>query len=821
MSGFLHEIKQALASLQRVPNFAATVVITMGLTLGTLMCIGILSHLLLFKPLAYEDNDRLYSIKGVIKANGNTVMSNVNSFASARHLYEANEFETSAMMTFEQHQLPNVNNQPIITVTYTPPEYFHILDVPLALGRSFSESEKLNTYNPVAVISYNSWQQFFGGRPDILQQKITISERSFNIIGVAAERFDEPVFYGNEFDGSSVYLPWDFHAGDERARNNWGSISEFTTVIAKLKVGVTPQQVEQVTGDALNRAFNASLSPNGQPLPYSMGVETATFETVILGDSQSTTLILLAGALTLLLIACSNVINLMLSRTVQKQRQLTIRATLGANQGHLFKIILAENLILMSLVSIIAIVVAYFGFDVLQTMGTEYLSRLGELSMSGMSVIVTLAIALLLSLAFSLISIGIVDYKKLQASIQASGKGSGLQIKAWVRSLLITSQVALVGLLIVANISVLKNASDVIYRPLGLNSQDLSYFSLVHRGGELTSAEREQMTADVIAALEKQPQINSVSYASSGPTRPNNGGTILRFADDKSPVNAMQFFVSHNYLDVLKQPMIEGRAFNADEVKDRAKVAIVTRTTAEKLYPGESAVGKTIFQSMERTVPYTIVGVAEDLTLPPTLEIIVAGDDMNKNHLYMPGLSIQTNPEFRLMVRFEPNQGMSKEQLLAVVSKVDPELRAWMLMTTEDRKTELLVQETTTAQITIALTLLSMLLAGVGIYGIFNYNTQLRRFEIGTRMSLGASPNDIVKLIFKDNAKPVLMGIAASLVLGVVAYSMARQYIDSYLHMQIQPLVISLILLLSMAILSSYLPLHKIVKRWPIFSIRQ
>lgn len=817
--GNLRELIFAAASLRRAPTFVAAVLLTLGVTLGTLVTTAVLSHVLIFKPLPYDDAERLFLVKGTLKNRDVTVMTNVNSYASAVDLYQREQFERASILAFEFQQYSSHPQQPLLTVNFVSPEFFSLLNTPMEHGRAFGNSEKLGTYNSVAVISHHTWQQHFQGRSDILGQRIELNGKSYAVIGVTAERFDEPKFFSDQFEGSDVWLPWDFHRGDERARNDWGALNPAITVIAKLAASIGQEHAAQIVSEGLNRNFLANLPNGGQDLPYSMSVQLSSFEDVILGDSRKTALLLLAGALTLLFIACSNIVNLMLSRTVQKQKRLTIQAIVGANRGHLFMSILAENILLMAAVALLSIGVTHLGFGVLRDLAAGYLPRLGELSLNAAFAGLTVLLAAVLAVLFSAAAIRVVQYDRLQSSVQSSGKGSGLQVSARVRSLLIAAQVALIGVLIAANMSVLKNATDIVLRDIGFNTQDLVYLSLNYQAGQITAAERQQLTQQILAALRTQPQVAMATSTTADPTRPSNGGPAIRYSGDRNPVNVMLFFTGPQYFDVMQQPMIEGRSFTEAEVLDNARVAVITRALAEKLYPGSSPLGKSVIQSMS-TEPYTVVGVADSLALPPAVSDVLGGEEMNRQHLYVPGYTVANVEEFRFLIRLQPNQQVGREQWRALIRAINPNLNIWLLEGMESRRLDLMARELSTAKVTIALTIISMLLAGIGIYGVLNYNTELRRYELGIRMSLGARPADIVRLVFFSNARPVLWGFGASVLLGIAAYSVARQYADRYMHVEFVPLLTASIMILLIAAVSSYLPLHRLVRRWPIHAWR-
>ena len=172
------------------------------------------------------------------------------------------------------------------------------------------------------------------------------------------------------------------------------------------------------------------------------------------------------------------------------------------------------------------------------------------------------------------------------------------------------------------------------------------------------------------------------------------------------------------------------------------------------------------------------------------------------------------------MIRFKNNQAVGAEVLLQAISSTEPNMRLWSLDTAEQRHNELITHELTVTQITLGLTLMSMLLAGVGIYGVLNYNTQLRRYELGTRMSLGAGPGEIVKLVFMSNVKPIGIGFIASVIIGAVGFGLARQHIEGVFQLEFVSLLGSVVIIVLIAAISSYLPLHSMIRKWPIHSIR-
>jgi predicted permease len=819
MKRFIYELKLAFASLQRVPGFVAAVVVTLGLTLGALACIAALNQVLFLKPLPYPDQDRLVTIRGVFFNNGTPLMENIHSYSSAKALYEKGDaLEQASLLKYELLSIDSLPKQPKVSALFVSPEYFTLTNAPLALGRHFDQNEAVSAPQLSAVISYLTWQQLFGGDPDILNQKVELNGRSYRIVGVTAADFSIPDIAPDGYGKAEIWLPWEFHSGSQEERQDWGSMIFEIGLIGKVKSEFSQSQATQMLSDTLNTDFVKGLTAPGQSIPYTMAVKLSTFETVIIGDSRETALLMLGAALTLLLIASSNVVNLMLSRTMQKHRQLTIRAIHGANIQHLMLVLFSEAVLLMMFVAVVSVAVAMVGFDVLRGLDSLQLPRLDELKLDGLVVLLIMVIAFGLAALFTLISVRTIHYSKLQSSIQSSGKGAGLQISATVRSALVASQIALVGLLLAANSSVLKQSLDTIYKPMGFVPDEVVLTEVDYVGPTLTPADVTTIKEQILQKLGADPRVELVSTATVDPTRIAEGGVASHNFGDENGINVMMSWISQDYFDVHRYELINGRTFSEAEVKGQAQVAIISKSLALSLYPDKDPSGMTIFHNNSNK-PYVIIGVVKDLTLPGQATEAI-GEELSRHRFYMPGLTTEGIPEWRFQIRTKAGQKLTVDELTPLLHQLDPKLRVWTFETMEQRRAELLMRELMAAKISIALAALSLFLAGVGIYGVLSYGTQLRKYELGVRMSIGASPATIVLLVLRSNATAVFIGAVLSLLLCIASYAVARQYFENAIHVQILPLFITLLLILLVAAVASYLPIRSVIKRWPIHALR-
>ncbi len=224
MRKFSRQHKQAWASLRKKPGFILTVIMTMGITLGALLCAVTLNYLLLVEPLPYPEQERLFVVEQVTLGEKKDVKGAAFTYPGLVHLQKSKEaFEQAAIMMYDQDVIVSHSSQPLVNTAYVTPELHQILASPIALGRLFEASEALDTNNPVAILSYNTWQQKFDGSTDILEQKITLSGISYSIVGVLAENFVEPELLNTGLE-TQVWIPFDYNPAGEQMRQSFGAI---------------------------------------------------------------------------------------------------------------------------------------------------------------------------------------------------------------------------------------------------------------------------------------------------------------------------------------------------------------------------------------------------------------------------------------------------------------------------------------------------------------------------------------------------------------------------------------------------------------------
>jgi predicted permease len=806
MSQFLYQQKQAWASLKKKVGFVATVVTTMGTTLGALLCVLTLGYLLIVEPLPYPEQEKLYKV--IHDVSDKTRETNAQSFTypGLIHLYKNQDvFDKAALIQYGQDVLTSLPNQPTLSTGYATPEWFDLLGAKMQMGRSFEATEALDTFNPVAVISYKTWQDEFASAADILDKKVSFSGVSYRVIGVLGENFIEPQIRQAGRD-VGMWFPWDYNL-DVRMKERWGNISGALTFVGKLKDTLSAAQAEQTITPLVNDTWVENVASIPFFSGWSIQMKLESFQTAIVGDSQNTVYKLLAGVFGLVLIAFANIANLFMSRTAEQQRQLAIYAALGAKKSHLFRGLLAESGVLMFLSLLVALVIASLGFSVLQANLASELPRINELGVNSITFFASVILALSFALLFAFLSSKMINYRALNSMLQTSGKGTGVQVSKRFRQGLIVSQVAIATVLVFTNITLFKEAIGTITQPSGYSVDNMQQMSLSVSAPEFPPQEE---VAAVMIELKKKllelPEVESISQ--SGSVLNGFGLWALTAVASGENFTPQSTGASHNYFTMFGQELLEGDYFSDADVKDGNQVLIVNDVFAKRLNPEGSVLGMQMSGGGPDNI-FTIVGVVKGVKMPAQTEMPI--------RVYRPSGLSTTQMTLKLL----EGQSVSREQVVTAISEVSSLYALFSLDTLESEKKRRLFTQYTTATTTSALAIITLFLASVGLYGILSYGTQMRRFELGTRMAIGAKRKDLVGLIVKDNVWVIVLGIASSLVVMLGIYIGYNEALSAYMSVDLLPMFISTIL--SIAILSlfaCYWPLRQYINHPAIHSLR-
>jgi len=810
MKYFLRSLKFELAlaksALLNVPGFSITVIATLSVTLGALICIFSLNNVLLVKSLPYPNAEQLVVVQQSYTEDGESY-SGAQSAPGMLLWYKNQQVFDKFALVFDNKQLVADNpEQPNALINFVTPEYFSLLSPKMYLGRVINESEGVDSHQAVVVLSYHAWQTWYQSDDNIIGRKTMIGHVSYKVIGVTSEHFIAPANRYNE--APEFWIPWDYQGLDI---SRWGVMTRALNSIGKLKTGVSRLQAATQLGAMLNEKYIVSgAAKNGD----SAGAKILSLKAVIVGDSSKVALLLLSGVIGLLLIAATNVTNLFLSRAAQKQKTMAIQAALGAKPNQLFIAMFAESLILSVIAGVLGLLVAGWGFVLLAELAAKQLPRISELGIDTVTLLFTGIIVVLLAAVFAKLSSRVLNYDKLQTQLQSSGKGSGLQVSKRTRNFLIGIQVTLATLLLTGASIVIEKALETVLHPLGFNEQDAYYLRVDRPKGASYSpeslVEMNLLTLSIKSELEKLPQVKDVSRSIKPVIFKGSNSMVLTDRNGKR-VGGFSFnMVDHNYFDILELPIIKGRTFS--EQKDpryNINEIILSESLAHQLVPNGDAIGK-IFQ-IQPDQPLKVVGIAKDYYRPG-----MKGEDGYQRY-YLPYAAFE---DFGFDIKVTKGAELSREVVLPLLLKLNPKLRIRTVISHKKQHAELIYKHKLTAGLTIVLGLLSLLLAAAGIYGVINYSTQMRRYELGIHLAMGAKTHRIKNMVMKENLQPVLFGMLASVIFSLVIFIVARQQVSFAISINISSILSVLIIMLAVAYIACYIPIKAAVSEDPIKALR-
>lgn len=790
MNLFLYQLKQALLSLKKKPGFILSVVSTMGITLGALLCVLTLAYVMLIKPLPYPEQDRLFLVESTVVDKDNKQIFSAFNYRSLVNFYrQETSFESAALIAYGYNVLVSQPSQPQVATTYVTPEIFELLNVPMALGRSFGINEQLNSYNPVAILSYDTWQTEFAGNADVLDKKVVVDNISFSIIGVTAEQFVEPKTYSLKHILTSVWFPWDYNYISAERRKETGSMSLDTMFLGRTIKELSAAQVEEAITPLVNLPWKEMVAEFDYFTPLNIKMKLTPLKDILIGDS-------------------TNIANLFMARTAELQGSYSIHASLGASKSQLFKTILVESALLMLLALVVAFGIALSGFQLMSTHLLELLPRVNELSFNVFSLGITVLLFVIFAWLFAKLSLNIVDYQNINSQLQSGSKGGRKQVSKKKRRLIIVSQISIATLLVFINLNLFINAWQVINNPLSIDIENSTRVEMsIDPTTTLSDDEKIQINKEIQATLLTLPQVNRVSIADGSVF---NGGSRFRevkVKDSETTNPSRSRSIDENYFSIYQQQLLAGDFFSNADIKDENKVIIINETFAQKIAPNGRAIGLIIDFNGEST--YTVKGVVKSFKVP--------GEIDNDNLLYFPGIT----PKSRLVIQLKKHTSLSRETFASLLKTVTSKYRVQVFESDITSQKKMLFIHFMILTATGSLALLTFFLAAIGLYGVLSYSTQLRQFEIGTRMAVGAKRADLIKLIIKDNASAILFGVFFSICMLFLLIFAFSEQVNHYLTLQLLPVFIVTLAMISMlSLFACYFPLRQYINKPVIHALK-
>jgi predicted permease len=794
------DLRYAARMLWKRPGFTIAAVMTLALGIGANTAIFSVVNNIFMRPLPLAESERLVRLRDSMTDPGGHRESYNISNRNFLGIAERNRiFSGVSAQSGENMTLTGGDSPERLSVISVSAGSWDTLGVKPQLGRVFSaEEERKGRDSQVALIAYNFWQRHFGGAQDVIGRTLSLNEQSYTIIGVTPRGYNFP------YD-AQVWIP---------ATINPAASNDYA-VFARLNPGVT---LDQVRADMENVSrLQKEQYPDIMP---GYGIDITPLRESLIDDQDRIALALLAIVSFFLLLACANVANLMLARSMTRQREFAIRAALGASRWRQARQLLTESVLVSALGSLVGLLLAVLLGDYLVTLVPSNLSEqlgLADVSLDLRVIGFTMTAALLTGVVSGLAPALKSSNPDLQTFMKDGGKTSTGGRSRRLLSTFVISEIALAFVLLTGAGLMIKNLQRLSHSDLGFNPEKLLTMEVTLPAERY--AEGPRRAAFVAQALERIQNEPGVTAAAVTTTNPLAGGTWgAPIVLEGQEATGATYVVNHRLISpdlfhVMGQQLIRGRAFTGQDDAEHPGVAIISERMARRFWPGDDPIGKRLRINRQNEEWLTVVGVVND----------VKDSGEMQETWYLPYAQHPATPAaeaIHLMVRGALEPGLLTRTVQQAVWSVDRNLAIYDVSTMDQVRSETLSQDRL-GTITVTLfAIFGLMLAALGVYGVMSFAVSQRTHEMGIRMALGAQRSDVLKLVVGQGM--ILAGIG--LVVGLIAALILTRVMSSLLFGigTTDPLTFAIVSLLlgAVAVAASYLPARRATRVDPMVALR-
>jgi putative ABC transport system permease protein len=791
---FAQDFRYGLRTMRREPRFASIAVLTLALGIGACTAIFSIVDAVLLRPLPYPEAEKLVSVKEVNAKGAQTTFAEPNFLdvrARNHTLAAAAEYNTGLTTVLG-------GSEPVRTsVAYVSGEFFKTLGVQPAAGRSFLPEEAKAGGRAVAVVSHGYWQRLLGGRNDLAATQLRIGDTSYAVVGVMPRGFNFP-------KDAEVWLPI------ELSPSSGSRTSHGKRVIARLRDGVTLGQAR------------ADLSTIGKQLKQENGTDidlvdlaALPLKEALVGEVGRSLLVILAAVGFLLLVACTNVANLLLAQATARQHEFAVRTALGATRRRLARQFIVENLTLALLAGGLGVVLSFWSLDALTGLNQGSLPRADEIGVNARALGFTLALSTLVAVALGLVPLLRLGKRDLHGGLkEAARRQTAGAARRGLRATLVVTQVALTMVLLVGAGLLIKSFIKVLEVDPGFRTE--SAVAMEISLSDESAQRRADFYRQALERLAALPGVTAVGGVNGLPM--TGGGADGQFLINNNPAlkGYGEFRVaSPGYFDAMGMRLVRGRLFDQSDGPDTPQIALVSESLAREYWPNEDPLGQGIqYGNMDGdTRLLRVVGVVSDVrefgleaNAHPTVYVHYL---QRPKQAWSFAIVARTRGDVQTLIPAMRNAVRSLDRDVPTNFRTLGQIFSSSL---DNRRFSLVIFGGFAAA--------ALLLAALGVYGVTSYAVTQRTQEIGIRIALGARVADVLRLVIGQGMKSVLLGVAIGLA-GALALTRLIEHLLFGVSATDPPtLMFVTALLTSVALLACYLPARRATKVDPLIALR-
>jgi putative ABC transport system permease protein len=801
------DLRYGFRELKNKPGFTFVALLIIALGIGANTALFSILYSILWKPFPYGNPDQL-----AIVWETNRQSNNVENVVNTANFYDWKEqnrvFTDMAGFFSSAGNLDNESAPEEIPIQYVTSNFFQVLKVNPVLGRTFlpadDESEEL-----IVILSHGLWLRKFAGDRNIVGKKILLNGRSRTVVGVAPAGFHWFIKHG--WMTSKPPQLWTLLTITPEMRNRRGG--RWLSVVARMKPDVTAQQADENMSAIAKQLesqyyeFNAGWGANVVPLREQLS-----------GQFRKPLWILTGAVAFVLLISCSNVANLLLSRAVSRKREMAVRAALGAGRSRIIRQLLTESVLMSFLGGLAGILLAYWGVSALATLGYRAGIDFTNVELNWVMFSFAFGLSFLTGIVFGLVPSLTASRTNLNEELKEGSRGT-IGHSGGIRDILVVTEVAVTLVLLIGAALLIQSFWRLSSVDPGFNPKNVLSFRVVLPS--IKYPENSQKIAwfrNLIEKFENTPGVKSVGMVSFLPFGGPGSQTSFYIVGQPKPLPGQEpstwvFMADDGFFETVQIPLLRGRTFTVDEMRVQRNVVLVNQSLVNKYFPGQDPIGKQIEIHMrDENVPSEIVGIVGD----------VKNESMDvraEPSVYWPHSELPLN-FMNILIRTERDPLAFAPTAISTVRNLDSGLPLADLREMEEWVGDSTARARFSMVLLLTLAVLALILALAGIYGVLSHTVVQRTQEMGIRMALGASGSDVFALLLKHSSKLILAGILLGLAISIALTRLMQTML--YETSTYDPVVFTVIIafMVLAALLASSIPSRRAAKVEPLVALR-